>query len=966
MKFKRLLLSFTSASAITMPLVAISCGDPVANKKEAESNSEFAVSYQSAANETHPYNGTLSNLTKSAKSNLFVSYLNTDYTPTDSPVDYSSAYGNKDAGQPTVNLTVPSLLSYEFVGRPVVETKETVDQLTGKTESHSVIVKPSLYRRKFEHADAIVLHFADGTSKTYDTDEATVVSLQPTANGWDTQSVQLISENPKSINSRQFENDLRMATKLEARVRDGLTWTMPDGTKTNYKVTALDYWMGFVRTRLNDYAYRVSAAESGNKSKAKVDALNAATNQILTSTSKTYTHGSTYPNAYLYGLYGIDFESISNKEKAVREEGGRSYLVINGLAGEKSDFSDIINKFIGDYDFTPAPYEYLKDVAEHPEKLKVTSASTAEGVATKIQELATLVKDLPQNSLLRLSGYFWYGNTRETTLFSGKYLPNAYNSQSRSVDYVVNKNYWDQAYVNHPRRIRTFSIKYGKVDTALFNTQSLNRYIGGDQSSVSYSDLSATDKTIVTNAPQDYGLTFTRARTRQSLLTNVLNQFIPNYPNQGNNTELIDEPLSRLLYGVPLADLKNKQHASVLEYATTGVAREFRSIIFASLNWAAISTALRGGEPTNTYLSGLTPDSNINEDTADTSLSGEKALSPRANWKELSTLFVVDKTTNQRVELKDGERSLGTEIDPTETNSVQSSADTRFRSAAFAQLQARMKKLLDEFYAANPGIPSEIKYKFVYRYTNPDDSEKQTLTSLFNTLGKLDPRLKFEFIMPKDATEWRANWLSLNHSFLYNWGYDYNGIGSGFDGYSWNGYLLPIMSRIATNAEYAEKMKAFPQLTKAAQALKTYVDKMNAAGTHKLSIPYDKWSELENNDLAHLSQNLGSMKLSGQGNKLVELSAEEKDKQLDGYSFSARFWLDLQNNKIEGHKFSKKDLIELGTELTNLYGFTTNVTFGLSADPFIRTIVNPSYIVPSFGDKPADLSAYLVAFNPAK
>ncbi|RIV16551.1 OppA family ABC transporter substrate-binding lipoprotein [Mycoplasmopsis gallopavonis] len=872
-------------------------------------------------------------LSKLAKQGYYRTLINLVYQAEDFEYDHSLASGGK-LGR-IEDLAQGGLLSLESSGETIFRVVKTTND-DGTEVSEKQILRPSVEKMKFEYADAILITLPDGTVKTYDSEEAEVTP-EPDINGrfYSNTVVNATSQNPRSINSATFVEDLNKASKVEFRIRKNAYWVNQNGEKTKYQVTANDFWAGLARTYLSGVSNRRRLGGTAD--------LDAETRKLLIQATD-FADDKEFNNEYLFNLFNFQIGNVENREAWVRTDAEQnSYFVWNRLdQSQSTNFYEILTKIFADYDFQPVPYEYLVENKDQPI------------VRTKKQDIdtTTLVNKIKQEAtgLAKELGVYWYGTQIDNTLYSGKYYPLGYNTETYVLSMKLNPNYFDQAYVQNKYVVKQFQRRYqvATVEETQFATEQWNQYKSGDNATVPFSTLTTAQKAEVEGNTQKFGLTYAKSENKTTYTQRLTYTMTPDvsydsatWPNY-NFSDL----LSRLIYGQAREGIFN-QKTSVLNYIS-GDSLEFRTILGAAINWKEVSSIQKPNADVLPWLVPVAPDSEINNNVNDHSAPN----TPRSSYELLNTLFAVDGQTGQRIDLGNG---LGTEISPSETNARTKNSADQIKSEAFDTLSEKFTALLDRFYAStNTPATTKLEFPIFYRFVNVQDTVKKSFEKVVETWNALDKKGRFHATFAKAATDaqWREYWFGNRFQSTIGWHYDYNGIGSGLDGMSATAQVIPMLGVLAYNDEARAKLAiSFPRTASAAEAYKKFVEK---EGVTKFSIPVSQWGELTNEQYARLSDILGTQKVvNGQ---TVKLTAEEiaQTQPESFYLLSAKFWLRYTNGEFGA--ITKKEILELTNELAQISGVHIDALTGILKDSFVPVIGNPSYVSPSVSDNNLDRS----------
>ncbi|WP_426461464.1 OppA family ABC transporter substrate-binding lipoprotein [Mycoplasma hafezii] len=895
--------------------------------------------FDKVMNQTFPFEN--SSMSSYAKKGVFKIQVNSQPGISDFWYDASNKYGGWSGIWP--DQTVPTLIDLESSGRPLFKYVETgIDPVTGLPKSTNYVTQPSLESYKLRLADAVVVEFADGTKKVYDNDDADIAP-QPDVEGkyFANTSYKLTSNNPKSINSQAFLNDLQKAVKMSVRIRKNVKWVDQTGKETKYPLQAVDFWTGFQRTVANDTNYR---HENGGS--AEID---AAVNKIIT--VEQFKPKATYGNAYIFDLYNVDMKAILDKEQSVsKDKDGNEYFTLKRLdQNEPAQFLEIIKEFYENYEFVPAPHAYIN--ADYDNIKLDTSKSVS---ADELKKAAETAQDAV--GTMREIGEYWYGMGINTTLFVGKYYATGYNTNTLVEANKLNKHYADQRFVNDKRVIRSYEKQYtnAPLSPEAYQLATLNYYKSGEQASIG---LSAIDKTAAADLEKEgakFGLTYVQAKSATNLVKDIYNSFVPVEALSSDyaHSDVYTNNISKVIFGQP-AD-KVLSAPNVLLEGMTGPAAEFRTILNTAINWQAVVDSYYPGSPRSPWLVPLAPDAQIKPGSSDKTVGD----TPRDNLNLLHELFVYDYKTGEKVDLGNG---LGTTLTIGDSSSVDKNTDEQFQSAAYKTLQKLMTSLLDELYEKQ-GLKDtdKLDWKIVARYTNMQEVQKVTVLKLLKTWNALDTkgRLNFYYTIPNAQKDedpskggFYANWYGNRLAKLSGWGYDYDGIGSGLDGFTnqTTNFLIAFGLLTEQPETMAKFEKSFPQTVRVAKAWMEYLNKVEKEGK-KLTIPVSQWAKMSNSNIQNVYEVMGQYTYDEANEKFVPYKPEAGVEAPSMGVLSSKFWLEYQNRK----DVTKKDLLVLSSELSQVLGFSVDLSLGISKDKFVKTFVNPSYLYPATSSKSGD------------
>lgn len=139
--------------------------------------------------------------------------------------------------------SLPLIRNVAF-GRQKLKTE--FSQVDGKFVATSKVVQPIYQALKFFAVGKIVIKTFDGRLKVYDSDDYDISQVKE---GLDKNLpvVTLLSINPRSINSLDFQKDLQGARKVSLIPRKDVYYVTSKGKKTKYKLRARDFLFSYLR-----------------------------------------------------------------------------------------------------------------------------------------------------------------------------------------------------------------------------------------------------------------------------------------------------------------------------------------------------------------------------------------------------------------------------------------------------------------------------------------------------------------------------------------------------------------------------------------------------------------------------------------------------------------------------------------------------------------------------------------------
>ncbi|WP_322902577.1 OppA family ABC transporter substrate-binding lipoprotein [Mycoplasmopsis felis] len=978
MKRRKLLLLGTVLSVVAGLSTVVSCGTGEKTRREkAEVEYSFVELQPGQTLDTSKYqtteelknivlpkikfNNNLSNTFNiNAFNYIYETQVNIKYSPLRSYYDSSYSTGSY-SGRESDNV-IGQLIEKEYYGRPEIVENVTLDPSKNLEKvTTRKINKPSVSRWSLQLADAIVLTI-DGTEKVYDSDSAELLVKPDEADGtYSTSLVELKSQNPRSINNPQFSEDLLKATKVAFRIRKNNFWVNSKGEKTSYKVVPEDFYLGILRTYLSDdSSYRIN-----NGGSAELDKL--ANQKYAVDGTNHFKENKAWGNKYLYDLYNVNLDKILNKEQSViRNSTGEYFTLERKNENESSGFKQLLTGVVyGSYDFSPAPYEYIQEVSttnQYPDFYKDSSDLTQ---ADKT-DILNKVKNV--SSLAREAGIYWYGLSSDSSLFSGKYYAAGYNADTTTDSYKLNTHYFDKSYVENPRTIESFNVKYfnSELDPSAFSQLQFNQFKAGSIASLSYSSLSESNKHTVQNDRVNYGLENVQTRNEDGSTGLVFPELVPTKQKSDNEEEFVNEAYAKLVWGTSLEEIKKGTAKNTLKASTSGMGQEFKQILSAAVNWSKVAEELVKPNDALPWINGFAQDVKITDNEEDRTVENN-ALRP--NYVKVNTLFVVDSESNQKVDLGG---NIGTELDPTESNSVNKQSADVYKSDAFPELQKRMKALLDKFFAENTNVGNTVEFTSMSIFSNYNPNYKTAHEEQVKVLNALDPRLKVHYRFETQRGPFINYYFNSTIPFRRSgWGYDFNLTAGGFDGLSfYQSNLIQVLSLINNDEEYKNALTpAYPTLVKVAGLFKEYITKHNV----QWSIPETEWNKLGNEYEQEFYNFINEYKLNPSFNsnskitetnqRLVQLSEEEKKQYRPAGEITGKFWLYLGTEASKtGGPLTKLDWLNLIQETRNLIGVFLGL-YGTLKEPFTQSLVNPNFVRPAILDKAENMRSYQVVLG---
>ncbi|WP_029906537.1 OppA family ABC transporter substrate-binding lipoprotein [Mycoplasmopsis opalescens] len=945
MKLKKVLLSMTAVSTLTSVALVVSCGpkqkkdvelSEITNEIEARGFKgevskklieSFAVERESAkkANKI---------ATDFADEGIFRALYSTEYSEKSYEIDKSAAYGS------LLNIPEDALVSglvrIESIGRPHVMEEN------GKKE----IKYPSLNRLKLELADKIIVT-VDGKEHVFDQDDVDTYP-KPDKDGkyYNNTRYKAYSTNKNSVNSENFLESLKKATKVQFAIRKDVFWSKQNGEKTNYTVNGEDFWISWLRTNYLTSQRRWKDLPAGSVKTKKVKGKDGKETEVLyteideaaalTASEGTnyFTSQRRYPNKYLYALYGVDADKFDKKETFVSEYQGQSAVTFEKTAASQSAlWYDLITNIIASgYEFVPAPSKYIKELDEKEQWIVKPFESDKTGGKSKeqiTQELKDKIRLLEKNNPLRTSGIYWYGVSNEGVLGVGPYLYKGYKKNGE-VTLEKNPNYYDKLFVNNTKSgglkqtgINKIVLAYKKIDDSQIKTTLYQEFISGRLASVQFSQLEASAENEVKQNPEVYGLSYAKEYNTNKLRTELTPQLLPSFDateTTAENLEWYNDNFAKLMYGVSkeeLTKVQDQKAASILSTSYAGTGLVFRTIIGAALNHAHFTNQLYSSK-TRPWLVYVPQDGQIGGTDA---LNSDKKT-PIDYYDTLNSVYAVDKDINK---VKDKNNKTEVSVKDATDAISQTSGDGAYKSPMFEELKSAMKQLLDQVYRTyNIPATEKIEFSLIHRYTNwgPISFETES-KKLVETLNQLDSRLdiKYEKYGKNEIPKIYAS-LFYNKAWVTaaGWGNDVDNIGSSWDGMINVSAGIGALGLLAHDEVAQNKLKAsFPEVVELAKAFSKYIDDNSAAtaSNDKLFVVPEElkpvnWKNMPIHVVGTISDNF--VHIEKKENKYV--ISEKANTATDLGTIRAQFLLTYARNQTNAKN------IELTKQLAHWIGIT--------------------------------------------
>lgn len=885
---------------------------------------------------------------KDERKDRYVFEFSSPYTAQAFLHDSSRSYGSFISTS-TNHHTSVGLVRVETLNEPELQHL-TLNQggENGVVETKTYIVNPTWTRRKLSLASAVVITDKNGTVTTFDADDADVKSSAPfTENGisyFNSPSVELKSNNEKSINSSNFDEKLKTAAKLQFVVRDGVQWVDQEGKATKYEVKAKDFYYSWLRTLSVSGNFR---HENGGSKQLDDEAVIALSDL----SSVAFTDKEEYSNDYLFTLFGIDHSKFKEENQFIQNVNGKEAVTFEKLSNEENPkFTEFFSKtMLADYTFFPAPSQYI-DESNSLDELPVYNSI---GLKTELtRQIETKIKSLDKNSFVYKSGAYWYGVSLKNTLYVGPY----YITPQKGQELILKKNlhYYDREFVNSKDTVNEIVNIYNNgIDTDTFVKRTFDKYKQGKLSQIAFSGLKDAQREEILQNGEKYGLRFSKAVNKTNpFYREFSHPFVKPLPaGQSVDYYGFNDAFAKLMYGATREQLKEGKNDPQTYIAGTGLI--FRSLFNAAINWDEFASLATGGQGF-AWLAKVADGSLIGGSDQSTA----KYKTPYDAREEINSLFALKSDKSGKVEFGN---SLGTELSPKENEEAVKNFSKRtdkLKSAGFETLKQELQKLFDEFDKQNPDLAGQpFKFEYGFPYVNISNAYKEAFNDIEQTFLELNPRLQLSVFFTGDKNDPKFDAFrtgGANGTELVSWSYDYDAIGSGYDGLSWGGNFIPTLTWIAANDE-GDKNKLikenYPELHKLAKAI---VEHAKEGTSHEWvgSVPFAdlhlvvnnfKGSRLPYTTTYHFEKKEGethyNLKRNEQG-KAVLWNVPEGKHATEAYAWTASFWLEYVS------KLTNEVAVKLMAELTSFFNINFTYNIFKQRNEFGKVLIQNHFSVP--------------------
>ncbi|MGX9357844.1 OppA family ABC transporter substrate-binding lipoprotein [Mycoplasma sp. 773] len=900
-----------------------------------------------------------SNNLQSGKVHKYVFEYNSPYTGQAFVYDASRSYGGY-VSVATTQQTSAGLVRIENIGEPVLTNKVKKDQSGKIIGTAQYITTPTWTKKALAMASAVVITDKNGSITTFDSDDADIMT-EPNGEKdgvkyYTSASVELKSNNQKSINSFNFDNKLKSATKVQFIIRKGVFWVDETGKKTKYEVNAKDFYYSWLRTLSVSQSFRDKngGSEELDKEAAKV---------LSDASSSAFTDKEEYSNDYLFSLFGIDHKKFSVEKEFIQKVGLDDAVTFEKISNhDNPEFTEFFNKLIlRDYTFQPAPSQYI-DEKNQTEQLPVYNYNGLQNDETK--KFEDKIRKLDKNSIVYKVGAYWYGVSLKNTLYNGAY----YISPQKGQELILkkNKNYYDQKFVNSPDTIEQIVFIYNQnVAAETFADRIFNKYKEGSVSQIAFSQLNKAQQDEILRDGNKFGLRYIQVvNTNRPFYRNVAQPFVRALPQGQNNSFYeFNDAFAKLVYGATRDEL-SKGLNDPSEFIS-GRGLIFRTLINAAINWDEFASQATSSQ-SSAWIAKVADGSPIGGN--DQQLS--KFRTPNDVRDRINSLFALKADESGKIDFG---TTIGKEISPSENEEVlfkkNGTRSQKLESAGFEKIKEELKKLIDNFYEKFPEYKDQdIEFKYAFPFINIPKGYKTAFESIQETFSQLHPKLKLSIYYTDNKDDPRFdNFRSRgsNGSETVSWSYDYDSIGSGYDGLSFSANLVPTLTWIAAN-DSGDKNKLirenYPKIYKLAKDMVEYA---NEDGPHKWigSVPFADLHLVENKYKGQYLPYTTSVTFEKRtengkehyflkrdsNNKAIPWTSHDGKHGTDAYAWTAAFWLQY----IAKH--TNEQAIELMEQFTSFFNIGFTYAIFKQKNEFGRALVEKKFVVPDSTNPGVDL-----------
>ncbi len=760
--------------------------------------------------------GNLQNLTDK---NEYLIRKNEELTLDGYYFDTSATYGTTQTKTPQ-SLMTSNLIRVETLG----ETKFVKNSL-----GNLVVSKSSESRLVLEMAKEVILTFENAGLSSQVVFDNDLAELKPSNSSEKPETMELKSNNIKSINSAHFDDlllgkanlidgslkpDPEGAYSLKSlgfTTRDDVYWVDSEGNETKYKISPRDFYYSYMRTWLFDTPYR--RANGGSK-------LLDDYFVNLTSTVTRFGDEKKYPNDYLLGLFGINAEILKDEKETIKEveiDGQTTTMFsISALKDDTPNFTSLMDKAIlNSYLLSAAPSEHIDELVKNSSGIEYPVSSTSKEKITGNAEKF---------------GIYTYGQNRQNNLFATAYIP--VSAGDNRIIFKKNNFFANKDFLNQENTMERIIFEFSTSPT--FNDQLFNNYFEGTVSEMPYVSLTQQQKIKIfgTEGNDEFasekGLLQVKQLNKTSLVQRTLLSTDPRKFYDGEKGDyLFNEEYARVIYGSSIEQLKKGEAKTAMSFFN-GPGYELRTLFNASINWYTfVNNSTKGLK--QLWLNHAAPNAVYNS---------KGTATPFDFQDKINNIGYFDEK-NKKVTITEADMK-NTFLDHS------ASVDEQYKTHEFKNIKTMVETLLDrEGVASN----KPLVWKIVYPY--PDGASNHVkiaqLEMLVKTLKSLDSkgRIQPEVYVPGNQDEvLQAISVNKGISDFNGWGYDYEGIGSYIDGIS-HGQGISLMGAFSLYSDPKNiKIRAqMEEFTKLSDKLK---DSLNSTLPPTLKV--EDWIDFTNDD----------------------------------------------------------------------------------------------------------------------
>ncbi|AAT27938.1 OppA family ABC transporter substrate-binding lipoprotein [[Mycoplasma] mobile] len=869
--------------------------------------------------------------------------------------DYSASFGGLNSI--ITSNTSAGMFRLETLNSPVFNNS------TGAVEI------PTLVRYKMIYGSKIIVTYANGATREFDNDNVDQPSPEDFAKNNSAVFFQT-SQDLRSINSPEFVTALNpidplapKAIKLQIGIKQGLKWTDVNGNATKYEIVPEDFYYSFMRTNLLTASFR--RANGGSKE------IDDALRTIGVSTR--FGDTDRYSNAYLFGIFNVSSQDILDRTKTITTINGEKYFTLNATSEQiGANFYDTFSKLLNnDLTLSAAPSQFIQEMSQKQSSLPFeTNPTNISGLAKEFQIYDYGFESIPSGPLNGLTSVANREYRSTTTLFASPYIPTTIDPAAGRLIYRQNRNYVEfldsnRNFVDDNTLISEQIERYiPSINQDVFIQQSFNSFRNKDIDILGYNFLS--------NAQQQQVSQIAR-RTTQLVNNQLLLRTVPvSAPSgggidaNGNSKYNFNNAYALLNYGHDLASL-NTGNVATTEAYFGGFGQRFRSILQSAINWYSYASTVSAQEA-SPWINTFAPDAFIggidqNSSSHSTLRTGNTTLDGTNNTFTVQDVIAKrDANGNRIFSIENVVANIETVVNELfllnsnfevldSTNSLKdyhvflqnlSNLTNQFKSLVFEKAALEMKTLLDEFYALHPNTNRTIDWNLSYTFIGtPSNAVTSAYNEVVNTINALDSRLNVSFYVPSTVPNILARITGGFSSTQFSgWGYDYNGIGTAFDGTT-HGNATGIVQAFSYYSKLDpnhQLVRTFPEFYKVSLAFKEIVGNGTTNPEFRVAIPFDQWDALTNNQLNHLEESLRvQIGTNPDGSPIFSNISEA----------FAKFWIGYQNRK------TNRDLIALAREFNTIKGNSLEMSrtgnqSTVSSGNLTNVLVQPRFSLPVF------------------